>query len=398
MADTNIAGLFGITPEAYQQQQNLIAQQQANQFAEMNPMQQAQRGIFYGANRLGGAIGGALGGEDPQLKIISLRQQVLQNTDMTDPQAVQRAMQALAQQNDQAGAIGLAERYRQLNESQALINLRNRERAGVDPIQQLLRSGKFTAQSVSDYDKSGNIKDLREIEKLPKEPTPLDIQKAQEYRQSLIDAKAPPAQIAEVDAYIKGISTGKGTQITTVLPGARELVDIPAFRAKVQSTIEPQSKVVFATDNALTAINDSIATDNFASFRAAKTQFARAISGAGDLSQRELKAAGADPSLLGGSADYISELFTSTPTLDTQNKIKKTLEAIRTVSVRKANAEIERQQKIALLQPGYSPAAVATALDFPEFRQPTAAPSAGGPFNDAEKERRYQEWKKGGKP
>jgi hypothetical protein len=37
---------------------------------------------------------------------------------------------------------------------------------------------------------------------------------------------------------------------------------------------------------------------------------------------------------------------------------------------------------------------VATALDFPEFKQTTA----GGPFNDAEKERRYQEWKKGGKP
>jgi hypothetical protein len=183
-----------------------------------------------------------------------------------------------------------------------------------------------------------------------------------------------------------------------VLPGARELVDIPAFRAKVQTTIEPQSKVVFATDNALTAINDSIATGNFASFRAAKTQFARAMSGSGDLSQKELKAAGADPSLLGGGADYISELLTSTPTLDTQNKIKKTLEAIRTVSVRKANAEIQRQEKIALLQPGFSPAAVATALDFPEFKQPTAAPSAGGPFNDAEKERRYQEWKKGGKP
>lgn len=395
---TDIATLFGLNPQMYEQNVSNQALDRGTQLGQLDPGAFARANLYASGAQLGRGIGSMLGAEDPQLKIIALRQQVLQNTDMTDPQAVQRAMQALAQQNDQAGAIGLADRYRQLNESQALINLRNRERAGVDPIQQLLRSGKFTAQSVSDYDKSGNIKDLREIDKLPKEPTPLDIQKAQEYRQSLIDAKAPPAQIAEVDAYIRGISTGKGAQITNVLPGAKELVDIPAFRAKVQSTIEPQSKVVFATDNALTAINDSIATDNFASFRAAKTQFARAISGAGDLSQRELKAAGADPSLLGGSADYISELFTSTPTLDTQNKIKKTLEAIRTVSVRKANAEIQRQEKIALLQPGYSPAAVATALDFPEFKQPTAAPSAGGPFNDAEKERRYQEWKKGGKP
>jgi len=86
MADTNIAGLFGITPEAYQQQQNLMAQQQANQFAEMNPMQQAQRGIFYGANRLGGAIGGALGGEDPQLQKITAFQQLASQNDLSTPE------------------------------------------------------------------------------------------------------------------------------------------------------------------------------------------------------------------------------------------------------------------------------------------------------------------------
>jgi hypothetical protein len=160
-----------------------------------------------------------------------------------------------------------------------------------------------------------------------------------------------------------------------VLPGDKALVDIPGFRAKVQSTIEPQSKTVFAADNALTNINDSINTGNFASYRAAQVQFARAISGAGDLSQKELAAAGADPSLLGGTADTLSRLFTSTPTLDTQNKMKRTLEAIRKVSTDKANAEIERQRRIALRSPGYDAAAVNAALDFPEL---SAAPAAGG--------------------
>jgi len=151
------------------------------------------------------------------------------------------------------------------------------------------------------------------------------------------------------------------------LPGDKALADIPAFRASVQRTIDPQLKAVTAADNALENIQDSIDTNNFASFRAAQTQFARAISGSGDLSQKELLAAGADPSLLGGTADYVARLFTSTPTLDTQEKIKKTLLAIKKVSTNKAKTEIEAQRKIAYSNPGYEKARVDQALDFPEF-------------------------------
>jgi hypothetical protein len=160
-----------------------------------------------------------------------------------------------------------------------------------------------------------------------------------------------------------------------VMPGEKALVDIPGFRSTVQKTIEPQVKAVFAADNALTNIQDSIDTGNFASYRAAQVQFAKAIAGAGDLSQKELKAAGADPALLGGTADYLSSLFTSTPTLDTQNKIKRTLQAIKKVSTDKANAEIDNQRKIALRNKAYDPEAVNAALNFPEFQ---AAPAAGG--------------------
>jgi len=226
-----------------------------------------------------------------------------------------------------------------------------------------------------------------------KEAGPLDIQKAQEYRQKLIKEGAPAAQIAEVDRYITGLEGGRGTKLTNVLPGAKDFVDIPRFRATVQSTIDPQSKTVYAADQALQSINDSLATNNFASYNAAKTLFARAISGSGDLSQKELAAAGADPSLLGGAVDTISKLFDSTPSTDTQEKMKKTLQAIRTVAAKKANDEISRQAKIAGRQPGYTPEIIAEALDFPEFKTPGAAPTAGGPFTDAEKEKRYQEYK-----
>jgi hypothetical protein len=162
------------------------------------------------------------------------------------------------------------------------------------------------------------------------------------------------------------------------LPGDKALVDIPAFRASVQRTVEPQSKAVFAADNALVNIQDSIDTNNFTSFRAAQTQFARAISGSGDLSQKELLAAGADPALIGGTADYLAKLFTSTPTLDTQEKMKKTLLAIKKVSTDKAKAEIEAQRKIAYSNPGYDKARVDQALAFPEFSGASIVSPVGG--------------------
>ena len=71
--------------------------------------------------------------------------------------------------------------------------------------------------------------------------------------------------------------------------------------------------------------------------------------------------------MLGGTADYLATLFTSTPTLDTQKKIKTTLEAIRKVSTQKAKAEIEAQRKIAYSNSAFDRARVDQALDFPEF-------------------------------
>ena len=168
-------------------------------------------------------------------------------------------------------------------------------------------------------------------------------------------------------------------EVKNVMPGEKALADIPKFRRDVQATIDPQLKTINAADQSLQAINDSLATGNFAAYRAAQTQFARAISGAGDLSQKELKAAGADPSLLGGAADYLSTLFTSTPTQDTQKKIRDTLTAIRTVAARKAGSEVDQQLKMALRSPGYDPAAVKEALNFPELVAPVSTAAATKP-------------------
>jgi hypothetical protein len=108
MATDSIMGLF-TTPEQYQQAQSEAALNRGVQLAQLDPLQAARAQLYQGGYQLGGAIGGALGGQDPMLKMQSMRQQIVQNLDQTDPNAIATAAQQLAQIGDQQGAMQLAE-------------------------------------------------------------------------------------------------------------------------------------------------------------------------------------------------------------------------------------------------------------------------------------------------
>ena len=383
-----VQSLFGVTPESYQMAQQQRADAQALQFAKLDPFQQAQFSIGRGANMLGGAVAGALGAQDPELVKISARQQIARQLNPNNPASIQQAIATLQQSGDAEGAMMLQGEYQKLQESNALVAQRGAAAAASQaaatrertPTTNELTNARAIAAAAGpegspEYNAAFNAEYTRLTAPKPTSEAKPNIQKLQEYAATL-PAGSPLR--AQVEAAIKAEGAGKGTTITNVLPGDKALVDIPSFRATVQRTIEPQLKAVDAADNALSNIQDSIDTGNFASYRAAQVQFAKAIAGAGDLSQKELKAAGADPALLGGTADYLSTLFSSTPTLDTQNKIKRTLQAIKKVSTDKANAEIDSQRKIALRNKGYDPEAVNAALDFTQFRAPAAVPAGGG--------------------
>ncbi len=98
--------LFGISPESYQQQQSALADQRALQYAKLDPFQQANYAIGRGASGLAGAIGGALGGQDPELQRITMRQQIAGQIDFNDDESMKRGIAALAQ-NDPQGAMQL---------------------------------------------------------------------------------------------------------------------------------------------------------------------------------------------------------------------------------------------------------------------------------------------------
>jgi hypothetical protein len=176
MAASEILGLF-TTPEQYQQSQRQAQEAQAIQYANLNPRAQADYGFFRAGQQLGGAIGGALGGQDPQLKIISMRQQLASQLDPNNPDSFMQVAKMAADTGDQQFAIVVADAGRKAMSEFALIQQRNRERQGADPFQQLLRSGKFTSASLAKYQKSQNVEDLREIETETK--TPAKIQEAE---------------------------------------------------------------------------------------------------------------------------------------------------------------------------------------------------------------------------
>jgi len=113
---TDIAGLF-TTPDQYQLAQQQAQQAQALQYAQLDPRAQAQYGFYRGGQQLGGIIGGALGGQDPQLQLISQRQALSKNVDPNDPQSLITAAQQAAQGGDMQFATVLADRAKAIQES-----------------------------------------------------------------------------------------------------------------------------------------------------------------------------------------------------------------------------------------------------------------------------------------
>jgi len=371
MAENIVAGLFGLTPEMYGEQQRRSALREGIDLAKLTPGEAGAAMTYAGARGLGGAIAGAMGIEDPQLKLISARNSIAQQIDQTNPESILKGAQMLAQMGDQQGAFALAQYARKAQSEMALAQQRLREKAAADPFQQLLRTGKYTPESLAEFQRTGKPEDLMLFEKTEKPAKTsygAEADRASKARYGKNFDELTQAEAAVIDTLLeeRGVKKAKEGASKLVLPGEKALVDIPAFTRNVQQTIEKPLNAIFQVDNALANIGDAIKTDNFASYRAAQTQFAKAIAGAGDLSQKELKAAGADPALIGGAADYLSTLASSTPTRDTMEKMQKAMQTIKKVNTNKANAELERQRKIAIAA-GYPVEAVNMALSFPEL-------------------------------
>jgi hypothetical protein len=122
-------GLF-TTPEQYQLAQQQAQEAQAIQYANLDPMARANYGTFRAGQQLGNAIGGALGGQDPQLQKIAQRQQILGMIDPSNPDSYAQAIQVALQGGDQEAAFLLRNemmKVRQQAQEQQLSQLKTQD-------------------------------------------------------------------------------------------------------------------------------------------------------------------------------------------------------------------------------------------------------------------------------
>ena len=137
MAENIVAGLFGLTPQMYGQQQQNTALAEGIRLAQLDPASRGAAMTYAGARGLGGAIAGAMGIEDPQLKLISTRNTIAQQIDQTNPDSILKGAQMLAQMGDQQGAMALAQYARQAQSEMAL--MQQRQAAGQASLAQATR-------------------------------------------------------------------------------------------------------------------------------------------------------------------------------------------------------------------------------------------------------------------
>ena len=303
MADI-VGSLFGVTPELYQEQRDQMARQRAMQLARMAPLEQASYGAARAGQQLGGAFASAMGVEDPQMRLISQRNALARQIDMTDPDSIMRGAQMAAQMGDTSTASALAEYARKASSEMALTQQRLRERQGIDPIQQLLRAGKHTPQSIDLYSKSGNIKDLELIEK-PNKTAVVgnslvdavtgfvlyegpNVQKYSEFAKTLIDAGLKPGtepfqnrMLEYANKKVEG--AGKGTGNVTI--GGINVDTGAASKAAGKivgenvANIENQFSLETAYKDALSLLNKGIYGGAFGPEQAAATKYSLGLIG-----------------------------------------------------------------------------------------------------------------------
>jgi len=122
-----VGGLFGVNPAMYQQQQQQQVFNRAVALQNLDPFQQAAVGYQQAGYNLAGALGGALGGVDPQLQRISALNAISKQIDQSSPESMMSGAKMLADAGFTQEALGLAQYARKANSELALAQQRMKE-------------------------------------------------------------------------------------------------------------------------------------------------------------------------------------------------------------------------------------------------------------------------------
>jgi len=218
MAENIVAGLFGLTPQMYGEQQRVSALQEGINLAQLDPASRGAAMTYGGARGLGTAIGGAMGVEDPQLKLISARNAIAQQIDQSNPESILKGAQMLAQAGDQQGAMALAQYARQAQES--IAQTQQRRAAETSSLATAAKTQLSIAQEV-------NLRD--ELSKLPQGATQDDVL-------SVLTKYGSPDRV--IAALTASASRTEATQARTAALESANQAKIEAAKTAADAKIE----------------------------------------------------------------------------------------------------------------------------------------------------------------
>jgi len=107
MADSIVGGLFGMTPESYQDTRQLQEQALALRQSQLDPYEAVNYMASRAGQQLGRGIGGLLGGQDPTLQRISAFQNLASQADLSTPEGYINFGKQLMSVDPQRGALAI---------------------------------------------------------------------------------------------------------------------------------------------------------------------------------------------------------------------------------------------------------------------------------------------------
>jgi hypothetical protein len=128
---TQVQSLFGLTPDVLQSQRNAALNDQAFQFAQMTPMQQAQMGLFRGGSQLGTGLAGLMGYQDPEEMRLKDINDIGSKIQWDKPESIMQAAQEMSTKGYSREAMALMQKAQEAQETAANIAKTNTERQGI---------------------------------------------------------------------------------------------------------------------------------------------------------------------------------------------------------------------------------------------------------------------------
>ena len=217
MATSEILGLFQ-TPEQYTASQDAAMQRQFLQRATLDPFQRASvLGQQAGYSAAQG-IGGALGGTDPQLEMISRRNALLGQLNPSDPSSYARVAEAAAKIGDSQFAVLIAQEGRKAESERALVGQRGAaEQASLAQVAKI------------------NLT-IRQEEELRSELSKLGSNATQDQVISVLTKYGPPEKV--LAALTAAQSRTEATQARTETSAAANQARIDAAKVSADARIE----------------------------------------------------------------------------------------------------------------------------------------------------------------